>query len=396
VVRKRRRHGSARPTRQPPPPDPAALEYLERPGEAIPGNRVELLIGGDQAYPRMLAAIGRAQRLVWLEVYQFWDDAVGRLFASALVERARTGIDVRVLVDAWGAAQTAGGLLEEMRGGGVKVATAFDLNPLQRAYRWFRRDHRKLLLVDGALAYTGGMNIGLPYAGRSHGGQGWEDLQLEVEGPAVRSLSRLFEKVWRRSRGVPIDQAPDGRTGGDEVVRVLANHVARSRKEIRHAYLVAFQRAERSIAIANAYFLPSPRMLRALLAAARRGVRVSIILPGRSDIPAFQLASRARYGRLLAAGARIFELEDAMLHAKAAVVDGLWTTVGSCNLDAWSMHRNLELNIAVLGPAMAKQVEDHLSALLPRCREVTLEEWRRTGWPARLLQLICLLLFIFW
>ncbi len=396
MARKRRRPRAARLARQAPPPDPAALEYLAQPSEAITGNRVDLLIGGDEAYPRMLAAVARARRLVWLEVYQFWDDAVGRLFTSALVERAQAGVDVRVLVDAWGAAQSAGGLLEALREGGVKVTTAFDLNPLQRAYRWFWRDHRKLLVVDGAVAFTGGMNIGLPYASKSHGGQGWEDLQLEVEGPAVRSLSRLFEKVWRKSHGAPIDHAPDARTGGDEVVRVLANHVARSRKEIRHAYLVAFRRAERSVVIANAYFLPSPRMLRALLSAARRGVRISVFLPGKSDIPAFQLASRARYGRLLAAGARIFELDDAMLHAKAAVVDGVWTTVGSCNFDAWSMHRNLELNVAVLGRGMAKRVEDHLSTLVPRCREVALEDWRRTGWATRLLQLLCLLLFIFW
>jgi cardiolipin synthase len=373
-----------------------SLEYLEQPNEAIAGNRVALLVGGDQAYPRMLEAIALARQLVWLEVFQFWDDAVGGLFARALLARAAAGVDVRVLIDAWGAAQSAGRLLDELRRGGVKVCTAFDLNPLQRAYRWFRRDHRKLMVVDGDLAFTGGMNIGLPYAGRAHGGQGWEDLQLEVEGPAVCQLARLFEKVWRKNHGAPIDHAPHGRGGGTEVVRVLANHVAHSRKEIRNAYLVAFRRARRRILIANAYFLPAPRMLRALLSAARRGVEVTVILPGKSDIPSFQLASRARYGRLLAAGARIFELNDAMLHAKAAVVDGLWTTVGSCNLDAWSMRRNLELNVAVLGRPMASRVEQELRALLPRCREITLADWRRTSLPTRLLQLVCLLLFIFW
>jgi cardiolipin synthase len=396
VPRTRRHRRPAQPAPRPPPEQAEALSYLERPTEAIAGNRVELLIGGDQAYPRMLEAIAGARRLAWLEVYQFWDDAVGRLFARALLERAAQGVDARVLVDAWGAAFTAGSLLDELRAGGVKVCTAFDLNPLQRAYRWLRRDHRKLLVVDGALAFTGGMNIGLPYAGRSHGGQGWEDLQLEVEGPAVTVLARLFEKVWRRSRGAPIDHAPHGRWRGSEVVRVLANHVAHSRKEIRHAYLAAFRRARRRIVVANAYFLPGPRMLRALLAASRRGVEVTVVLPGANDVPGFQLASRARYGRLLAAGARIFELEGAMLHAKAAVVDGLWTTVGSCNLDAWSMRRNLELNVAVLGSTLAGRVEGHLRALLPRCREVTLAEWRRTRWPVRLLQLACLLLFIFW
>ncbi len=396
MVRSRRKRRAAGPRPPTPAPDAESLEYLERPSEAIAGNRVALLAGGDQAYPRMLEAIASARRLVWLEVFQFWDDAVGGLFARALIARAAAGVDVRVLVDAWGAVRSAGRLLDELRRGGVKVCTAFDLNPLQRAFRWFRRDHRKLMVVDGDLAFTGGMNIGLPYAGRSHGGQGWEDLQLEIEGPAVGPLSRLFEKVWRASHGAPIDHAPQGHGGGTEVVRVLANHVAHSRKEIRHAYLVAFRRARHRILIANAYFLPAPRMLRALLSAARLGAEVTVILPGKSDIPSFQLASRARYGRLLAAGARIYELSDAMLHVKAAVVDGLWTTVGSCNLDAWSMRRNLELNVAVLGSEMAGRVERQLRALLPRCREITLADWRRTSLPRRLLQLVCLLLFIFW
>jgi len=180
------------------------------------------------------------------------------------------------------------------------------------------------------------------------------------------------------------------------VVRVLVNHLARSRKEIRHAYQFAIERAQRSILIANAYFLPGPGMLKALVRARARGVKVTVILPGVSDILSFQLASRARYRRLLHAGARIFELQGEMLHAKAAVIDGMWSTVGSCNLDTWSLHRNLELNVAVLGPKMASQVESHLRGLLARCQEITLEDVKYWPLGQRLLQLACLLLFIFW
>jgi cardiolipin synthase A/B len=396
---KRARHrsrGSQVVSPPPPPATPEALAYLHDPDEAVRGNSVELLVGGDEAYPRMLAAIAGAQRTAWLEVYEFWDDKVGRLFFQALAERAKAGVDVRVLVDALGAALSAGGLLEELKGHGVKVRAVFELRPWLRAWRWFRRDHRKLLVVDGGTAFTGGLNVGLPYAGPRYGGGGWEDLQLEVHGPAVVPLSRLFARLWRRNGGEPIDEPPHAPVAGEEVVRVLANHLAHSRKEIRVAYRHAIDLAKKSILIANAYFLPGPRVLKALVRAKKRGAEVTVILPGQNDIPSFQLASRARYQKLLAAGVRIFETRGTMLHAKAAVIDGQWTTVGSCNLDTWSLHRNLELNVAVLGPRMAGIVEAHLRALLPKCDEVTLEAVRR--WPPglRLLQLACLLIFIFW
>ncbi|HEY3449367.1 MAG TPA: phospholipase D-like domain-containing protein [Myxococcales bacterium] len=399
MSRSRARRRSRRGTRALPPPPSASAEslgYLHEPGQVILGNEVGLLVGGDEAYPRMLEAIASAKRKVWLEVYELWDDAVGRLFRDALVAKARSGVDVRVLVDALGAAMTAGPLLDQLKAGGVKVRAVFELRPWLRAWRWFRRDHRKMLVVDGRVAFTGGLNVGLPYAGVKYGGGGWQDLQLEVRGPAVAPLGRLFARLWRRNGGEPIDEPPHGPVAGTDVVRVLANHLSRSRKEIRHAYHFAIRRAERSILIANAYFLPGPRMMKALIKACRRGVEVTVILPGNSDIPTFQLASRARYGKLLAAGARIFELRDSMLHAKAAVVDDQWSTVGSCNLDTWSLHRNLELNVAVLGPRMAQVVRRHLEGLLPSCDEVTRDDVRHWPLGERLVQLLCLLIFIFW
>ena len=399
MTRSRARHRSRGSRAASPPPPPAsaeALAYLHDPDEAIRGNSVQLLIGGDEAYPRMLEAIASAQRTAWLEVYEFWDDKVGRLFASALAERAKAGVDVRVLVDALGAALSAGRLLDELKGSGVKVRAVFELRPWLRAWRWFRRDHRKLLVVDGRSAFTGGLNVGMPYAGPRYGGAGWEDLQLEVHGPAVVALSRLFARLWRRNGGEPIDEPPHCPVAGEEVVRVLANHLARSRKEIRLAYRFAIDLAQKSIFIANAYFLPGPSMLKALVRARRRGAQVTIILPGANDIPGFQLASRARYQRLLAAGVRIFETRGTMLHSKAAVIDGQWTTVGSCNLDTWSLHRNLELNVAVLGPRMAGVVQGHLEALLAKCDEITLEGVRHWPLGLRLMQLACLLVFIFW
>lgn len=392
--RRLRRSGPALP---PPPPAPAeALAFLHDPKEAVLGNAVELLVGGDEAYPRMLQAIASASRCVWLEVYEFRDDAIGQQFCDALVARARAGIDVRVLVDAFGAALSTGTLLDRLKAGGVKVLATFELRPWARAWRWFRRDHRKLLVVDGRIAFTGGLNIGLSYAGRQHGGAGWKDLQCQVRGPAVAPLARLFARLWRRNGGEPINEPPRCPVAGEDVIRVLANHISHSRKEIRHAYQFAIRHARRNILIANAYFLPGHRMLRALVRAARRGVEVTVILPGQSDHPVFQLASRARYRRLLDCGARIFETRGVMLHAKAAVIDGLWTTVGSCNLETWSLHRNLELNVAVLGTRMAGIVEGHLRNLLTECDEVTLEDVRRWPLGLRLLQMACLLVFIFW
>ena len=380
----------------PPAPAAEALAYLHDKQEVILGNDVSLLVGGDEAYPRMLEAIASAKRKVWLEVYEFWNDAIGRLFRDALIARVKAGVDVRVLVDALGAAMTAGPLLEQLKAGGVKVRAVFELRPWARAWRWFRRDHRKLLVVDGRVAFTGGLNIGLSYVGDRFGGKGWQDLQLEVRGPAVAPLARLFARLWRRNGGEPINEPPHGPVAGTEVLRVLANHLARSRKEIRNAYHYAIRQAQQSILIANAYFLPGPRIMNALVKARRRGVEVTLILPGSSDIPSFQLASRARYRRLLSEGARIFELRGAMLHSKAAVIDGEWTTVGSCNLDTWSLHRNLELNVVILGSRMAQVVERHLRGLLPDCDEITLETVRNWSLGQRLLQLACLLIFILW
>ncbi|MBI5547132.1 MAG: cardiolipin synthase ClsB [Deltaproteobacteria bacterium] len=393
---RRQSRGRQPPPRPPPPVDAEALAYFHEPGEVVRGNHVELLVGGDEAYPRMLEAIGAAKRLAWLEVYEFWNDDVGRRFRDALIARAREGVDVRVLVDALGAALTSGGLFEELKAGGVKVQAVFELRPWARAWRWFRRDHRKLLVVDGSVAFTGGLNIGLPYAGPRYGGKGWQDLQLEVRGPAVAALARLFARLWRRNGGEPINEPPHCPVAGTDVVRVLANHLARSRKEVRHAYLFAIRQANRRILIDNAYVLPGPRMLKALVDARRRGVEVIVILPGRNDIPSFQNASRARYRRLLAAGARIYELEGRMLHAKAAVIDGQWATAGSCNLDTWSLHRNLELNVAVVGDRVAGVIEGWLQGLLPNCQEVSLEQVQGWSLRQRLLQLACLLLFIFW
>jgi cardiolipin synthase len=375
--------------------DAAALALVTDPSQTVPGNDVRLLVGGDEAYPQMLDAIAGAKNKVWLEVYAFADDRVGRLFAEALLERARAGVDVRVCVDGLGAVAT-GRLLDELRAGAVKVRAVFTLAPWQRAWRWLTRDHRKLLIIDDGVAFTGGLNIGLEYAGPRYGGQGWHDLQLAVRGPAVRVLARLFASVWRRNGGGTIAEPADTARAGEHAVRVLANHVGHSRKEIRRAYFHAFRRAKKSIVIANAYFLPGPRMMGTLIRAARRGVEVVLILPGVSDHLSFQLASRARYPRLLSAGGRIYELCGSMLHAKAAVVDGMWCTVGSCNLDAWSLRRNLELNVAVVGPSMSSVVEAHLRGLLARCTELTLEECRSWSLGYRLLQLLCLLLFTFW
>ncbi|MFN7132909.1 MAG: phospholipase D-like domain-containing protein, partial [Myxococcales bacterium] len=214
---------------------PPGLAYVERPGELIAGNAVRLLVGGDQAYPAMLEAIQQATGSIWLEVYIFADDWVGRLFADALAARAQAGVDVRVCVDGLGGALSAGTLLDGLRVRGVQVVDVFDLKARQRAWRWFRRDHRKLLIVDHRIAFTGGLNLGLDYAGPRYGGGGWYDLQLEVRGPAVRALARHFVKTWRTHGGRRIDEPPSQPPAGNDAVRVLANHLSATRKEIQHA-----------------------------------------------------------------------------------------------------------------------------------------------------------------
>lgn len=355
-----------------------------------PGNRCQLLHDGVEAFPAMVEALRGARRYVRLSTYMFFDDWVGRLFAAELSEAAQRGVEVTVTYDALGSFQTPRAFFEKMRRAGVDVRAVRPFE-LRRWRKFFRRDHRKLLVVDGEVAFIGGMNLAahwMPETGSP--GAGWRDDVLQIEGPAVKHLERRFHASWRmhfskrlrrlwellaarHARGV---QGP-----GDLALAVLS-----SRRSIHRAYLHAIARARSTVYIATAYFVPDLRLLRALEEAARRGVRVELILNARSDHPVMQWVSRAFYERLLSAGVRIFEWGAGVLHAKTAVVDGTWGTLGSFNLDRVSLDMNDEMNVAFADAQLGGELEASFLADRARCCPVALESWRRRSTWARFVE----------
>lgn len=329
-------------------------------------NRVRFLRDGAEGYPAMLAAIGAARSEIVLEMYWFGSDVVGELFVDALASRAREGLIVRVIFDAVGSTPIDMEMFEMLRaaGGDVRI-----FNPLLRSWRrmiprWVRRDHRKILVCDGEVGYTGGLNIGRPWAPRDQGGEGWRDDIVEVTGPCARELRSVFYETWRRvlkrrerqdPRLLPED-APLLTSSPTENVWVIANRRRPSRRAIRATYLRWIHRARRSIDLVNAYFVPDLATRRALLGAVRRGVVVRVVVPQNGDVPLVQWALEATLERLTKRGVEAWAYRDGVLHSKTAVVDDDLVTIGSYNLDARSFRYNLEVNVAVRSTEFASIV----------------------------------------
>jgi cardiolipin synthase len=322
----------------------------------------------------------------------FRDDSVGRLFAAELSEAARRGVEVTVTYDALGSLQTPRAFFERMRRADVDVRAVRPFE-LRRWRKLFRRDHRKLLVADGEVAFIGGMNLSahsLPERGAPR--PGWRDDVLRIEGPAVKHLEQRFHASWRmhfskrlrRLRELLAARRARGVQGrGDLALAVLS-----SRRSIHRAYLHAIARARRTVYIATAYFSPDRRLLRVLEEAARRGVRVELILNARSDHPVMNWVARAFYERLLSAGVHIYEWGAGMLHAKTAVVDGIWGTIGSFNLDRVSLDLNDEMNVAFADPRLGSELEAAFLADRARCAVVALETWRKRPAWARAIEVL--------
>ncbi|MEM9069550.1 MAG: phospholipase D-like domain-containing protein [Myxococcota bacterium] len=333
---------------------------------SVEGNRVTLLHDGAQGYPAMLEAIANAQHEILLEMYWFASDVTGARFADALIARARDGIRVVVVYDAIGSLEADAAQWTRMRAAGCHV---FEYNPIAPWRRRFRigvvnnRNHRKMLIVDRRIGFTGGINIGDAWAPEEQGGEGWRDDMIRVEGPAVRQMVNIF-RLGVASLVMGMDGVRDTLPPGAELpeapsrVQVIANHYFGERRAIRAAYLTRIRNARRCIYITNSYFVPDGQIRRSLAEAARRGVDVRVMVPGEGDVPAVHHASRKRYSWLDDHGIRLYEWQGVILHAKTAVVDGEWSTVGSYNLDYRSWRFNLEVVVAVEDRSVAKAVEE--------------------------------------
>jgi len=358
-----------------------ARYYLPRSHSVLRGNGCQLLRDGVEAYPAMLMAIRGARRYIHLETYMFISDAVGELFGEALAEAAERGVHVRVLYDALGSWTSRRSFFEALRARGVDIRPFKPLTSLGRGLRHLlRRDHRKILAVDGDVAFIGGVNISAHWAPEGEG-SAWRDDVLRVEGPAVHELERRFVATWRMAfqdrfrswrESRRRRRAAGLRRRGDVSLAVLS-----SRRSIHRAYLHAISRARRSVLVAAAYFIPDRKLVAVLREAAQRGVEVSLLLNAKSDHPWLVHATRAFYEKLLTAGVRIFEWERCVLHAKTAVVDGVWGTIGSFNLERRSLLFNHEVNAVFADPRLGRSLEESFRGDCQSCREVDLDEFRR-------------------
>ena len=352
-------------------------------------NDAELLLDGPQTHDAMLEAIASAQHHVHLESYIFADDDVGAEFAAALAAKAREGVAVRVIFDAIGSRGGADGFWMDLQEAGVAVREFNPPDPVQdqNPFDIDTRDHRKLLIVDGRVAFTGGINIDRNYARPSEaaGGtgkpSGWRDTHIRIAGPAVAAFQQLFVSIWEQL-DEPLGElyAPPPRQldQGDTLVRVLTNVGGDDElSEIWVAYQAAAKVAAERIWITQSYFAPDEELLAAITEAAARGVDVRILVAGFSDSDLLLNASRAYYGDLLEAGVSVFESQEHILHAKTMVVDGYWSTVGSSNLDYLSFLHNHEANAVILGAKFATQLEDVFLADLDNAVQIDAEQWRR-------------------
>lgn len=340
------------------------------------GNALRLLVDGAEAFPAMLDAIEAARRTVHLETYILRPDRTGRRFAQALGAAAKRGCEVRLIFDAVGSRGIGWEFVRDLAASGVWVLEFNPLRPHNLFTSFQRRDHRKILVVDGRVGFIGGINIGDEYAPAAAGGEGWRDNHLRVEGPAAADLDALFTRLWNKHRGSKVPAPwPEPVEGGRSRVRIVANRTLVDRFRIRNAYVAALRRAKTSIDIANAYFIPDRGIRKHLKNAAARGVAVRLLVPSRSDVSAVLYASRKLFKELLQAGVRIFEYTGAILHTKTVLVDGAWCALGSYNMDHRSLAYNLEANLHALDPEFGAALREVFDRDFAASREIRLETW---------------------
>lgn len=366
------------------------------------GNHVLLLQDGPATYRAMLAAILAARDHINMETYILEDDDVGQRFAQALIDKQREGVQVNLIRDSVGTLGTPAAFFQQLAASGIRVLEFNPVNPLAARKPWElnRRDHRKLLIVDGRMAFLGGINISSVYSGgsssqgmraRPDGSPAWRDTDLQLQGPVVAELQKLFMATWASQKGDALpakNYFPPPENAGHEVMRAIGSSPDEPYSLIYATLLSAIGSAETSVHLTNAYFVPDPQLLAALEAAAGRGVDVRLILPSRTDSWLVFHAGRGSYEQLLRAGVKIHERRGVILHSKTALVDGVWATVGSTNLDWRSFLHNHELDAVVLGTGFGSQVQAMFEKDLAASDEITLQQWLRRPLHWRIKELL--------
>ncbi len=367
----------------------------------VVGNKVELLVDGPLTYQAMFTAMEQAHDHINMETYIIEDDEIGRKFSELLIRKQRSGVQVNLIYDSVGSITTPREFFQPLQDSGVNVLEFNPVNPLnaRRGWQVNRRDHRKLLIVDGQIAFVGGINISSVYSSGSSGSGSfgksrsspdnipWRDTHLRMAGPVVGEFQKLFMATWNEQNGGPLasrNYFPEPVHEGTQVVRAIGSSPQEPYSQIYVTLLSAINSAETQVFLTNAYFVPDPQLLAALKEAAQRGVDVRLLLPEKIDSTLVFYASRSYYDELLSAGVKIYERQVALLHAKTVLIDGVWSTVGSTNLDWRSFLNNQEIDAVVLGQDFGARMQALFEHDQESSRLITLEEWRKRSLGARI------------
>jgi len=364
--------------------DPAFLRSLDNFGSLmVKGNDARLLENGDGVFPAMLADLAKARSSIELETYIYMEDEAGRMFADALIQASRRGVPVRLLADAQGS--KLGQLREEMTAGGVIVK---DYRPARSHPYFGRRTHRKLLIIDGRIGYTGGFCIDKSWLGNARDKDEWHDSAVRVTGPVVAQMQAIFSEDWTYTTGEILAGDvfyPKLEATGPMLSQAIKSSKGDASSFPKLLYFMAIESARVSIHIQNPYFLPDEQIRAALVAAAKRGVDVKVMVPGKHiDVPPLRMASRADFGELLQGGVKIYEYQPTMIHSKTLIVDGLFATIGSINFDSRSFSKNAEESVSFYDRSFAASVEAMFQRDLKACQEITYDAWKHRGASARL------------
>jgi len=361
------------------------------------GNKVTLLANGLTAYAEMFRAIQNAKDHINFETFIIDDDEVGRKFSDLLLKKQAEGVQVNLIFDAVGSFDTPAAFFKRLRDAGIRVAEFNPVSPLKVHKHWLLHpDHRKILVIDGKVVITGGINISKVYSSRLSDRKEvkgeplpWRDTDVRIEGPAVAEFQKLFLDTWKKQAGAQLadrDYFPALTEPGDALVRVVGSTPGQSNRLTFIVYVSAITFAQRSVHLTNAYFIPDDQLLDALTGAAGRGVDVKVIVPSQTDSEKALRAQRYTYSELLKAGVKVYERRKAVLHAKTAVIDGVWSTVGSTNMDFWSFSSDDEVNAVILSTGFAAEMEAMFSSDLAESDQITLKKWKKRSLYTRLRQ----------
>jgi cardiolipin synthase len=353
----------------------------------VAGNRVHTLLNGEQIFPAMLQAIREAQKSITFETYIYWRGATGDEFTKALAERAQAGVKVHVLYDAVGSQKIDKNIIKEMKAAGIEVEI---YNPV----RWHsiakmnNRTHRKILVVDGRIGFTGGVGIADEWSGSAQDPKHWRDSHFRIEGPAVAQMQAAFMENWIEVTGNVLHSAayfPELPRAGNYMAQFFISSPGGGGDSMQLMYAMSIAAAAKAIQLSSAYFVPDDNEVRMLADAAKRGVKVQIIVPGKeTDSPTVRRASRSTWGELLRAGVEIYEYQPTFFHCKVMVVDGVWVSVGSTNFDTRSFSTNDEANLNVYDREFAAAQVKIFDQDLKRARRISLDEWEKRPFTEKL------------